>query len=646
MKAASPVLQIAEPVPVQPQAVLDIDWHPDGNRLASVQANGSVTVIDVSSGQVLFNYSPAAPFSPRVYAQVEWDRTGDRLAAGIGEWIYVWRVQDYQLLDSFIAGSADGVARTEWGTFPESVAALVWSNNNAQLAASLRSGILVIRTPLSGQTTLQRVVGNAPSSIFWSPDDVELLYGVAAFRAGDGELRFRTTANALPGAEYGQIIAVDVSPTNALVAQAVFEGGIIISWVDTGAMSQYFELTTNPVENYATDVSWNTSGSLLAAVSSAGGVYVIETSTQLLDQVSTVIGSLSSVDWHPTENRFAVGGVTSDGSALIETLFPPGNLTGAITLPSRTRGTAAYAVPLSVKLADSGGALVSEHSPTTDVNGYFTLQDLPQGTYGVWLKHAQSLAVMPSVTLDAPSVSLDFGTLAMGDADDSNQINMVDFSILGAAFGTSDGQPGYNADADFTGDSSVGISDFSLLAYSFGLVGVPPPAGGSGAPELRVLETIPPELASARLRFLTNNGSVSTRVGAAFSVTLAAGNSTVGQGSVISLLDGAEVHLTFDPTKLQVDEALAGLTPGTTLPTVLKNVYDNSAGTIDFAAGTLNAAAQGQFTLVTIRFRALASTGSGVTLVQASSAPYRENVLTLDGAAITPTLTPLSVKIR
>ncbi|MBK8025522.1 MAG: PD40 domain-containing protein [Chloroflexi bacterium] len=320
------------------------------------------------------------------------------------------------------------------------------------------------------------------------------------------------------------------------------------------------------------------------------------------------------------------------------------SLTGTIVLPGRAIGTSTYAVNLDVKLAQDG-TTVSEHFPTTDANGYFTLPDLPQGSYNVWLKQDQSLAVMPSVVLDAPSVTLPFGSLAMGDANDDNTINIADFSILAAAFGTSTGQPGYDPRADFNADGYVNITDFSVLAANFGQSGAAPPAGGS-QPGLRITETIPPELSSARLRFLTNTGSVSTRVGAAFSVALRAGNSTVGGGSVVSLLDGAEAHLTFDPTKLQVDTIISGLTPGTTLPTVLRSAYDNSAGTIDFAAGTLSAPASGEFTLVTIRFRAIDTTGTGSTLVQASTAPYRENLLTLDGASITPSLTPLSVRIR
>ncbi|MBL8131872.1 MAG: hypothetical protein JNL42_08445, partial [Anaerolineae bacterium] len=166
-----------------------------------------------------------------------------------------------------------------------------------------------------------------------------------------------------------------------------------------------------------------------------------------------------------------------------------------------------------------------------------------------------------------------------------------------------------------------------------------------GAPELRVLETIPPELASARLRFLTSNNrsSVTTRVNNTFTLLVRAGNSQAIQG--ISQIDGGEIHLTYDPTKLTID-ALSDITAGASLGTVLQSQRNNTTGTLDFAAGTLTLPVQGEFTLVTIRFRALASTGSGVTLIQASADPYRPTLLTLDGAAITLTPTPMSVKIN
>ncbi|NUQ04789.1 MAG: hypothetical protein HUU31_12955, partial [Anaerolineae bacterium] len=62
-----------------------------------------------------------------------------------------------------------------------------------------------------------------------------------------------------------------------------------------------------------------------------------------------------------TDNEGSRG--TDELSVVVLPPPPPiTDLTGHITLPSRTPGTSAYAVSLSVKLADSGGALVSEHS--------------------------------------------------------------------------------------------------------------------------------------------------------------------------------------------------------------------------------------------------------------------------------------------
>gem|GEM_PF-825872 len=65
-------------------------------------------------------------------------------------------------------------------------------------------------------------------------------------------------------------------------------------------------------------------------------------------------------------------------------------------------------------------------------------------------------------------------------------------------------------------------------------------------------------------------------------------------------ITAAAAYLNFDPSRLAVDSISAG----TTLPNGLENSFDNSAGHVDFAAGTLGAQASGTFTLATVRFRA------------------------------------------
>jgi len=69
-------------------------------------------------------------------------------------------------------------------------------------------------------------------------------------------------------------------------------------------------------------------------------------------------------------------------------------------------------------------------------------------------------------------------------------------------------------------------------------------------------------------------------------------------------VSGVSAFLDFDPTYLEVQ----AITPGTTLPTVLQNVFDNNAGTIDYSAGKLGAPfPSGTFTVVTITFLAKAA---------------------------------------
>jgi hypothetical protein len=93
-------------------------------------------------------------------------------------------------------------------------------------------------------------------------------------------------------------------------------------------------------------------------------------------------------------------------------------------------------------------------------------------------------------------------------------------------------------------------------------------------------------------------------------------------------VDGAAVYLNFDPDFLQV----VSISAGNTLPTILENSYNNTAGQINFSASTLSSFPSGTFTLATVTFQALAPT-SGTSLAFNSSSP-RESDVTFEGSSI------------
>lgn len=73
------------------------------------------------------------------------------------------------------------------------------------------------------------------------------------------------------------------------------------------------------------------------------------------------------------------------------------------------------------------------------------------------------------MSLVTGSNSIDFGLLYEGDANHDNLISILDFSILSATFGKSQG--GYDEGADLNGDGCITPLDFSQLASNFGQSG-------------------------------------------------------------------------------------------------------------------------------------------------------------------------------
>ncbi|MDW8289163.1 MAG: hypothetical protein RMM06_00455 [Armatimonadota bacterium] len=109
--------------------------------------------------------------------------------------------------------------------------------------------------------------------------------------------------------------------------------------------------------------------------------------------------------------------------------------------------------------------------PHTTIHRYsYLLPVVPTGTYDVafranhWLRK-----VVPNVTIGGVTM-LDVALLN-GDINGNNEVDLLDFGELIAAYGSTSGEPQWNFQTDLDGDLEVGLLDFSILLRNFGLFG-------------------------------------------------------------------------------------------------------------------------------------------------------------------------------
>ena len=115
------------------------------------------------------------------------------------------------------------------------------------------------------------------------------------------------------------------------------------------------------------------------------------------------------------------------------------------------------------------------------------------------------------------------------------------------------------------------------------------------------------------------------------------------QAGLANRVDAAQVYLEFAPDELEV----ISLTAGDRLEYLLQENMDNSAGRVDFAAGTLEDSVWSPFILATITFRAKATTGPQGTYIRFSplNAP-RQTKAVAGGANITGDLGEVHLVVR
>ena len=104
-------------------------------------------------------------------------------------------------------------------------------------------------------------------------------------------------------------------------------------------------------------------------------------------------------------------------------------------------------------------------------------------------------------------------------------------------------------------------------------------------------------------------------------------------------VDTVQVYLDFDPDML---EALK-IQPGNSLEYELQSGFDNAAGEVDYAAGTLGSSVARPFTFLTVNFRTLERLAEGPTTIFLAGAAPRRTRAVLAGMDTTGLLASATV---
>jgi len=189
--------------------------------------------------------------------------------------------------------------------------------------------------------------------------------------------------------------------------------------------------------------------------------------------------SIIGVAYYITEDGrvllFVVGGQTPgspagtiDRLSVLE-LVSTTKVSGTVTLNDYVGDVGL--VPVLFEIRNPGETDPLEtHEVYLDSTGAYEFSTTLRGTYDVAAKASHWLRqVIPNVNLTAP-VTLNF-SLTNGDIDGDNEVTLLDFGSLVAAFGSVPGDSNWNPNADLDGDDEVTLLDFGVLVRNFGLMG-------------------------------------------------------------------------------------------------------------------------------------------------------------------------------
>ena len=255
---------------------------------------------------------------------------------------------------------------------------------------------------------------------------------------------------------------------------------------------------------------------------------------------------------------------------------------------------------------------------TTDVDGKFTLSNVPSGIYILSAAVPRHLTghdtIVVKAGLDLASIQptrdgsgIQHASLKAGDAAgfvDStgtsipdNAIGGPDVNAINAALFTHPGETDYNTFADINRDDIVNATDKDYAtANTTSNTG----ASGNIKPVFPAFKAAVLPQGSNTEALVTMSGMPKTeiRAGETFDVTI----NVAGARAVRTY----EVHLSYDPTKLAVDNLVSsGDLLGNYLTDMSGKILEGEFGLANSIIGATPVGASGEGTLATVRFRAI-----------------------------------------
>lgn len=349
--------------------ILDIAWSPDGTMLARIGDDGIFNVTVPSQNITLFQF--ARP-STLVKATVAWSPLGDRLAAGIGNRMYIWDVESWQLLYEYEVGSPSGFFT--WinvDSIPEGVQTITWSVDGRYVVSGTYSYETSVWDTQQGEMIFRKgdLSGGGPGRV-WLSDGGWMGDGANKLNAFSGEYLLPSVEDnqrAFGGSAEGG--KTEPRPDNTQIAWGTDTGFLLIIDLNTTWGIQGFDVTQISTAGFRrgiADISWDGTWNFIAVVSRDGELYVVNLTTSEVSTVLNVEGNLNAVDWNPHTNQVTYAGVSSAGDAILATV----DVSGIAGVPVSTATPTATTTP----------SQIVSFTPTDDTRVYSPFPDNSYGT--------------------------------------------------------------------------------------------------------------------------------------------------------------------------------------------------------------------------------------------------------------------------